>query len=285
VAVKYRTLRYTIWFLISVFCHVLSASLTVSFPVGYDMGTMGTIIHPGGMSGRQPWISANLHNGEKRFGLSLTGVEYYDAMDNMSDLRMLETGLGGWFALQKLLTVKAAWFYFDAFRIYNETRGYISVTTRLIPYVFPAIEFSGVSAGLTQNADRRNLAAMGVSAVFHGRFITAGFSCRNLSLYGSGDDFLPPMGGELRLHAKSNVFGSQGVRLLFDFNSNPNFRLFVGEEYRFSENIGICVAVASKPLMVSVGVVVRWSNHGATVSLVKHGVLGWSKGFSYEYVR
>lgn len=255
------------------------------FPSGFSMGNLGTIIWEDGISGRQPWIPSAYLRDSLKFGLSFSGISYYDDMDNMKNARIYKA-LGGARCALEHITLKASFSYLDGFGVYFEETGFISVGTNLIPFCRLSIEAGGTRSGVKTSFDEENrvMGEMGSSIWIPFRFACLAVSVNHIVLKKSGyTGFDPQISIRTSVHTVRNRFGAQGVLLEFTPSDTKPVNLAIGEEYRICKWIGIQFSVAGNPVLIGTAIAVELSSTGFDIAFVNHPILGWSKGFAVDF--
>jgi hypothetical protein len=258
--------------------------------MGHAMATGGAICQADGISGREPFTGACFYDDTLRFGVTLAGVDYYDPMDNMSSSHIAQAALGGFFAPQGALkgfVFKGAYLHFDAMRVYYEQEGLLSVGCNLVPFVKPSLEFSGFRAGLSRVNDPppQTRLEMGMSAMAPFKIAAISLSVGHIPLktaHISGYD--APLTMRIGLHSGKNSLGGQGILMEIEQDETWRFRVSVGEEYWFSKNLALSLALTTNPVVVSFGVTCAWGRAtSVTAAFTDHPVLGWSKGLGMNW--
>ncbi len=254
------------------------------FALGYGMGNNGAIIQQKGMSGRQPWTSACFYNDTLRFGVSVAGVDYYDAMDNMESSHITQVTFGGWYASNGYVA-KASFAHFDALGLYFEQQGHVSFGYNRLPFVNPSLEFDALRAGLQNSTEHpQTRLDMGFSLLIPGRAVALSFCCGHIPLKKPADEgFDAPLTFRAGLHTTYNELGGQGILAEFGHDRQWNFRVSIGEEYWLIKNLGLCAALSTNPFLIHFGITIAYSSSSLSVSFVDHPILGWSRGLSLDY--
>jgi hypothetical protein len=255
------------------------------FPLGYSMANGGTIIQQKGISGREPFTPACFYADTFRYGVSVAGVDYYDAMDNMQSSHMYQAGLGGFCSI-KGFTAKLSLTHFDALRVYFEQEGRLSFGTTLIPFVNPSIEVSGYLAGPYDNnaGPVRTCVDMGVSMMAPFRLAAVSLSCSHIPLKtGGAEGYGSPLTVRAGVHTTANALGGQGMVCEIQNDGLWRFRLSIGEEYWLMNRVALAAAFTTNPVVISFGVIVAWKAAAISAGFVEHPVLGWSKGLAVDW--
>lgn len=256
------------------------------FPTGYSMLNFGTILQGNTMSGRQPWTPACFVRDSVRLSLSSAYVNYYDAMDNLEDSDLRQAAIG--FCLNfKSFCIKGSGTFFNAFGMYNEQKGFLSLGMSKFTHVQMSVEIEGVKAALRQSSEKsETILSAGFSLWVPWSFASFSFSCNHITLKDAhGFGFRQPLSLSAGLHTMPHRLGSQGVLLIFEPENKTSFRLCIGEEFAIYKKLLLCAGVSSKPLMVSIGIAFNMPAGSAYSAFVLHPILGWSKGVGMEYVK
>jgi hypothetical protein len=261
------------------------AAVNDPFPIGYSMSTFGTILCANSLAGRQPWTPAAFMADSNRWGLGSAFVDYYAEMDNLPGEHFRQSAIGGWFSARKI-TVKSAYFYFNALNVYFEQKGFLSVGTACIPHVNLSAELEGSQAGLRRSLDEReSMAAAGISLWIPWSFASVSLRCEHLSLKKAyADGFARPPTISVGLHSAANRYGNQGVLFEIIPGAQTRIRFQLGMEYWIHAVCGLNASLCTEPRMFAVGAVFRLPASGFYAGLVHHPALGWSKGLGMEYV-
>ncbi|KMQ51511.1 hypothetical protein CHISP_1519 [Chitinispirillum alkaliphilum] len=267
-------------FVLSIFLLPITAQIHEPFPIGYSMGNLGSINQSDGPGGRQGWSPAAYYRDTLRAGLSFATATYFDKATNMASTPY-RTILGGFFSGNKF-TCKAALSFFDASGYYQEQDIFLS-TGYLQGRISGSVEFRALRYGVPSIGDFRILSSIGgtLQAMFNHVFFS--LSIPPQIIYSSNryrrNDFRIQSG----LHSVPNRFGSQGIIFEVRPGYDKPLRLIIGEEYRFTPEIGISFAAAGNPTLLSIAVIYEPRPFSATAGIVNHTYLGWSKGISLEY--
>lgn len=274
----------TAFFLVFSFPLLSKAGPHDPFPAGYSMTNNGTIIQASGLSGRQPWSPAAFFADTLAFGFSACGIDYYDPMDNFASSHICQAFGGVWFRY-KGLVCKASYAYLDALGVYIEQQGFFSAATTVIPFVNPSLEITGFRAGLRDNArEHASFVHAGMSVLISMRYAAVSLSCSHVPLKSAGDNgFDPPPTLIAGLHSRYSTIGAQGVSCELSKEGDYVFRFSIGEEYCFNKGFSVCSALSTNPFMLHFGLTVSWSKSTASLAFVRHPVLGWSKGLTFDW--
>ncbi len=262
------------------FCN---ASVEYPFPHGQAMATLATIIDPYGISGRQPWVSAGYYAGPRQLSFAVSGIQYYDMMDNMNGFYTTNASLGMLASSHGFYTTKIHYSYFNAFSIYYEHRGHLSCALRKWERIIPSVDISATECGLQ------------IDPCTYSRSIETGFSLharwkwchlratlQKLRLYSTGE-YVPAPRFDAGIHTISHSYGMQGVRINTTCASRPQTRVYIGESFAIGNAVDICLSIASAPLLFSCGITIKLARHTTSLSVCRHPVLGWSEGLMYEW--
>lgn len=263
-----------------------NAALNDPFPMGYSMVNFGTILQGNRISGRQSWLPACFAKDTVLFSLSSAYVNYYDAMDNLEDKDFRQAAIGFWLNLKKA-GIKGSGTFFNALGIYCEQKGFLSISTSIIPHINISAELEAYRAGLINDKEEsETVASTGISLWIPWSFASASLSCRNINIKDAAHPgFKQPITLSFGIHTMPHRFGSQGVIIIVEPENKTDIRLFIGEEYFIHRTVALSAAVSSKPLMVSFGITFSLPIYGLYTSFVHHPMLGWSQGIGMEYVK
>jgi hypothetical protein len=259
------------------------AAMHEPFPIGYSMANNGTIMHTSGISGQQPWIPACFLIDSSGYGLSVCGIDYYDQTDDPGG-RIGQVALGGWYAHGRFV-VKTSCAYYNAMDLYSEQQGYCSIGVWPVRCINASIDITGFRAGiLHENQPNAALLDAGIALFGHGKNTAVSFSCIHLPLYhGMARGIELPMTLTGGIYAAFINYGAQGIVCEMMHETDWLVRFSIGEEYCWNDYFSICGAITTNPFMLSFGCSITWGRSGATVALVNHPILGWSKGLTLNY--
>ncbi len=256
------------------------------FPEGFSMSTMGSILKKDGYTGRQPWISSAYTDDTTSLNVALYNIWYHSTILKAHEHRLMHTGLGLRFSWEKYLNLKAALSRFNAFSMYTEDRAYLSLSTRMIPFLRPGIQVSGSMYNLDiKGYDTRYSADIGFSAVVLLRSTALFVEVNSIPLKGRDIKNQVP---ELRagFSVSGNLLGSQGAAVVVDhIKDKPHISISAGERYYISKYIALCAGFNTNPMMLSFGFEVVPQGNAYGMSLVHLSRLGWSQGLSVEFCR
>ncbi|HEX3020364.1 MAG TPA: hypothetical protein VHP36_08670 [Chitinispirillaceae bacterium] len=263
---------------------LVSANLQEPFPLGFSMGNQGTVLWENAAQGHQPWISAAFCDNSRKFGLACGAVSYYDRMDNYED-ELIYKAFGGTFWAFKKIRLKLAISHFSALGIYYEQSGFLSAGFDLFTHLRAAIEITGTRSGLTGFEDaKHNIAECGFSAWVPFKITAIQLSISHIPLKTrKTHEVDAPVIIRNGFHTLSNRFGAQGIIIQTTPSHSHPLRFILGEQYRFLKYFAIEASLANNPLLIGVGVLIEMAPINASVSLVNHPVLGWSRGFTAMY--
>jgi hypothetical protein len=254
------------------------------FTPGYSMATFGTILQQQGISGREPFTPACFYADTFRYGVSVAGVDYFDAMDNMESSHLVQVGLGG-FCSMKGFTAKLSFAHFDALRMYFEQEGRLSFGTTRIPFVNPSVELSGYRAGLYRGGEAAQTRIdAGISALIPFRIAAVSVSCLHIPLKNAvAEGYDAPFAVRAGVHTTANALGSQGILCEAQNDGQWRFRVSLGEEFWLFNKLALAAAFTTNPVMISFGVTVAWRSAAVSAAFAEHPVLGWSKGLAVDW--
>ena len=254
------------------------------FPIGYSMASFGTILQQKGISGREPFTPACFYADTFRYGVSVAGVDYFDAMDNMESSHLVQVGLGGFCSI-KGFTAKLSYAHFDALRMYFEQEGRLSFGTTRIPFVNPSVELSGYRAGLYHGGEpAQTRIDAGISALVPFRIAAVSLSCIHIPLKNAASEgYSAPLAIRAGVHTTANALGSQGILCEAQNDGLWRFRVSLGEEYWLASRLALAAAFTTNPVMISFGITVVWRGAAVSAGFVEHPVLGWSKGLAVDW--
>ena len=265
---------------------ILFAAAHDPFPVGFSMGNGGAIIQTNGPTGRQPWTAACFSSDTFRFGISVSGIDYYDAMNNQESSHIGQVVSGLWYSRRPFI-LKASYAYFNALSLYNEQQGFISLGFIAATSFSASIDMTANRAGLSDKSDgNEKFLNAGASLLLSGRFAALSLSCGHVPLKrASSPGFEPPVGVEIGLYTTAHRFGAQGVVCEITKESDYAFRFSFGESYCISDHVALSGALSTNPFIMHFGLVFSGAGRAVSISFVNHPALGWSKGLTLDYAR
>ncbi|MBD3319953.1 MAG: hypothetical protein GF350_02555 [Chitinivibrionales bacterium] len=259
------------------------AGLHDPFPMGHSMTHFGTVVRHRGIGGRQPWNPSCFYHDSLRFGLSTATAWYYDPMDNLKETSINQLILGGFYDYS-FVTVKASFAHLSALDLYFEQTGFLSLGTDALKYVLISFELCGYHIGLSHEDESEKMLYAGESFWIPWKLVGLSVTRKNIRLDGASEPgFRPPTLWQIGIHTKKTQAGALGVLIELTEEKNPEFRLYIGEEYWFHNNFALGIGIATRPFMISAGFAVNIVSANAYASMVNHPVLGWSKGFGIEW--
>ncbi len=275
-----RRLCYGILFIYS----LIAANIQEPFPQGFSMGNQGTVLWENGTQGCQPWLSAAFCDSSRKFGMALGTVSYYDRMDNFKD-EAIYRAFGGVFWSIKRLRFKLAVSHFSALEMYYEQTGFLSTGVDLFSHLRAGIDFSGTRTGLSGFKQKRHtVGECGFSAWIPFKTAALGLSLSHITIKpGKVQGIDVPLVIKSGFHTVNNRMGAQGVLIEITPSRSRPVRFVLGEQYRFFNIIALEASLANNPFLIGFGVLIEIQSIGATVSMVNHPVLGWSRGFAALY--
>lgn len=264
----------------------VSGVLNEPFPTGYAMQNFGTVIQANRISGRQPWNAACFARDSARMSLALSYVDYYDAMDNLTDEHIRQTSFGIWFPVHRF-GIKCAFTLFDALDIYYERSVFISLGIALLPWFQYSTELHGHAVGLyTDENESETVAFLGFSCWFPLRYTSISLSCKNIPIKKSlQNGFAPQITFCAGVHTMPHRFGSQGICVSVEPMQEDRFHFYIGEEYYVYKTLALNFGISVNPVMIGLGLTLSLPRYSAYSAFVHHTVLGWSQGIGMEYVR
>lgn len=259
------------------------AAIHDPFPLGYSMIHFGTIIQADNISGKQPWIPSCFANDTTLFSIASHFINYYDPMDNLENDDFRQFALGFWLNF-RYVGIKGAGVFFHALKIYEEQKGYLSLSTDVIPYVTISVEFEAFRAGLSEyKNESETLLTTGFSLWIPWSFAATSLTCKNIPLEdASHEGFRQEVSFSLGIHTKPHRFGAQGVLINYG-PETKDLRLFIGEEIKIHQNIALGAGISVRPIMISFGFTFNLTTYNIFAALVHHPVLGWSRGIGMAY--
>jgi hypothetical protein len=254
------------------------------FLVGYSMGDNGAVTQANGPSGRQPWIPACFYADTFQFGVSVCGIDYYDAMDNLESSHIVQVVSGAWYARHRLI-LKASYSFFNALGLYNEQQGFLSMGFKVANAISASIDVTANRAGLPDESSQRvQFLNAGASLFVSAGFAALSISCSHFPIKKALTQGVePPVSVDIGLHTIPHRFGAQGVVCEITKESDYAFRFTLGESYFVNDCIALCGALSTSPFMMHFGLVISGDGRGIGLSFVNHPVLGWSKGLTVDY--
>ncbi len=270
-----RTTAACIWLCAVVAC----GGLRDPAGMGVEMLTMGTLRWGTGVSGRQPWIPAAFLSDTALWGVAGAGTLYYDRMDNLEDRRIGQGAVGAWGSLGPL-TVKAACLYLDAWGIYAEQQGFLSLGVKGLQRIHLSAELHGFRIGLRQSDEKYEYLIHGGCTIWiPWSFASASLSCDRVELEGAAAaGFTVEPRVLLGLHTAPHRFGSQGVVFRFWEKDGLRTSFAVGHYYRVHPNVALAFSIATDPLLAAFGVSCTFAKTSFVAGVMHHPALGWSKG-------
>jgi len=252
------------------------------------MPTNGAIVLQNGITGRDAIsTAASCYRDSFSCGLSVSGTDYDDPMDNDASSHIAQVSLGGFYAKNNFV-IKASYSHFDAMRLYFEQEGTLSVGYNKLPHVNTSFELSGFRAGLyDESSGTTPLTRIdaGFSAFVSFAAAALSLSCSNITLKNAlTDGYSAPLTFAIGLYTTQNALGNQGIKCTIIKYDIWQFRVAIGEELRLAKNLAISGAVTTNPTIVSFGVTYEINTMAIYTALVNHPVLGWSKGFGMNWV-
>lgn len=264
------------------------------------MGNHGTILNTNGHTGRQPWSPASYYNGNNKFTLAVTGVDYYGETENLPDSRIQQGSVGFGFFPGKF-RLKTAYLNFNAMNLYQEHEGLFSAGMKIFRHLSAGFEINGFYAAVPLEKDNtETLLTGGFSAIVPWQYASTTLRIDNINLISAAKQgFDLPLRLQFGIHTNFNRLGSQGIifEILNHYNT-PEFRFHIGEDYHFSDYFSISTALSTNPIFISFGFTfhiplsARRGRAGGEVSsphsaisaaFVHHPVLGLSKGITMDY--
>lgn len=263
---------------------IVAANLQEPFPQGFSMGNLGTVLWENGAQGCQPWISAAFCDESRRFGIALGTVSYYDRMDNFKEESIYKASGGVFWSIRRL-RFKLAVSHFSALEMYYEQTGFLSVGVDLFTHLRAGVDFSGTRTGLSGFKEKKHtVGECAFSAWFPFKAAALGLSLSHISLKpGRVQGVDPPLIIKSGFHTARNRLGAQGVVIEITPSEPHPVRFILGEQYRLFNIVALEASLANNPFLIGVGVLIEISPISASVSMVNHPVLGWSRGFAALY--
>ncbi len=263
---------------------LIAANLQEPFPQGFSMGNLGTVLWENGAQGCQPWISAAFCDSGRRFGVALGTVSYYDRMDNFRD-KSIYKAFGGVFWSIRRFRFKLAVSHFSALEMYYEQTGFFSAGFDLFTYLRAGIDFNGTMTGLSGfKQEKQTVGECAFSAWIPFKAAALGLSINHVTLKsGRVQGVDAPLIIKSGFHTANNRLGAQGVVIEIIPSQSDPVRFILGEQYRLFKIIALEASLANNPFLIGIGVLVEISPISASVSMVNHPVLGWSRGFAALY--
>ncbi len=263
-----------------------NGALNDPFPMGYSMLNFGTVLQGTGISGRQPWLPACFAKDSALFSLSSAYINYYDAMDNLTEQDFRQAAVGFWIKAERI-SIKVSGTFFNALGIYEEQKGFLSAGTVIGRYIHISTELEAYRVGLIADKNEsETLAALGVSLRVPWSFASATLTCKNITVENASQPgFRQPFSLSLGIHTMPHRFGAQGVVITVEPEYHNDIQLCIGQEFYIHNMVGLNFALSSKPLMVSFGISFSLPMYGVYTGFVHHPVLGWSQGVGMEYVK
>ncbi len=263
---------------------LIVATLQEPFPQGFSMGNLGTVVLENGAQGCQPWISAVFCDSSRRFGIALGTISYYDRMDNFKDESIFRT-FGGIFWSIRRFRFKLAVSHFSALEIYYEQTGFLSAGVDLFTHLRVGMDFSGIRTGLSGFRQKKHtVGECAFSAWIPFKTAALGLSLSHITLKPARVQGVnSPLIIRSGFHTTNNRLGAQGVIIEFTPSQSHPVRFILGEQYRLFKIFALEASVANNPFLIGVGVLIEFTSVSASVSMVNHPVLGWSRGFVALY--
>ncbi len=261
-----------------------SGAFDEPFPMGHTMGSLGTIMWEDGAGSRDPTVPASFIGDTSVFGFSLSGIDYYDRMDNFED-NPIRRGAAGFWVNLPVAAVKLTYLRFNALDMYYEQSGVLSAGTSIgsIARVGGRIELG--FAGLKGTEESELSARPGLSA-----WIPLRYASLSLNYTGPGlgrkvpAGFVTPPSLEVGLHTNRNRFGAHGTKVLLVWEDELNVGFQTGLECRLHKVFAVSGGVGINPLLLGFGATISLSWSTLHIGLVYHPMLGWSEGIATEYI-
>ncbi len=254
------------------------------FPTGHGLGSLGTIIQEDGAGSRDPGVPAPFVGDSSTFGFSVSGVDYYDEMDNFEGHTIRRGAVSAWLNLSALI-VKVSYLRLNALDIYYEQTGIISAGTPLgsMARVGGRIELG--RAGLNGTDENRVLMRPGLSGWVPLRYASVSL---NYTGPGIGRDLpkgmTPSPSLAVGLHTNRHRFGAHGPNIMFTWKDKLDVGFRTGLECRLHKVFAVTGGIGINPLLLGFGATVSLSWSTLHIGLVYHPTLGWSQGIATEYI-
>lgn len=250
------------------------------------MATLGAVMWDDGAGGAQPWTPAAHLCDTIRFGLALSGVDFYDDMDNYAGRDIRYAVGGGWYH-SRFFTVKCSYSQFAALEMYREQALFVSLGTHAVRRLGLSVEGRATRVSLAGVADEEErMVELGASVWYARAYGGVSLCVDHLTLEdASTAGFAPDPVIRAALHTRRHRWGALGASAEVVLGSEPYVRFAAGEELWLYNRVGLCAGLSTEPFMVSMGVVVWLGRAGAAVAFVHHPELGWSKGVSAMVTR
>ncbi len=260
------------------------AQVRAPFPQGASMSTLGTVVWSDDLTGRQPWTAAALLADTLRFGVALSGVDYYDDMDNLAERDIRHAMAGGWYH-NRFFTVKGSYEHFSALDVYYEQIGRFSLGSSALRWLAASVEVRGARVGVRGSGrDSETLLELGATVWVPRRYVAIAAAVEHLAVERAGaEGFETDPCVRVGVHTRRHRWGALGCTGEVVFAEEPYVRLALGEQLRIHPNVGIDAGVSTEPFMVAFGLTVVWRSCATQAAFVHHPDLGWSKGFVVDW--
>ncbi len=283
--------RFAIWRVwtqaILLVCGVVSpasGAFDEPFPMGHTMGSLGTIVWEDAAGSRDPTVPASFIGDTSVFGFSLSGIDYYDRMDNFENYSIRRGAVGFWLNLP-VAAVKLTYLRLNALDMYYEQSGVLSAGTSIgsIARVGGRIELG--RAGLKGTEESEPTARPGLSA-----WIPLRYASLSLDYTGPGlirklpAGLVTPPSLEVGLHTNRHRFGAHGTKVSLRWDDELNVGFRTGLECRLHKVFAVSGGVGINPLLLGFGATISLSWSTLHIGLVYHPMLGWSEGIATEYI-
>ena len=249
---------------------------------GSSLGSLDAIHLGNDYSSKEPWNSSVYYNDTTSWSFGGYSTLLNSSISAPSDEVVYELGLGTQLSYKKLITANISVSRLIAFQYYFENSGYLSLSTRVIPFIIPAVDLKAVMMGLSSDKYRNYYALLANfrlgGRVKYGLFV---LSVNNIILYGR-DEGAEGVDSKLNFafHSNENLFGAQGVKFEVTNRETKTFSLTISEELRVFKYLYFTVALRSEPITVSMSVTVPFTKGLVDLSFAQVGWLGWSQSFS-----
>jgi hypothetical protein len=255
-------------------------SLHQPFLPGISMCNQGTVFSDKSGGGLEAWTPAAYSSNSVKWALSFATVNFYDPMDNLDGSYIYQVSSGVFLRIASM-QVKFSASLLNAVSTYFEQSLYVSAGYSVSKRARLSIECRGYRYGIYNwRDDRRYVAETGCTGLLNFQKISATVQLEHIVLYGDkkSKENNPEFSISGGIHTKRNRFGAQGFILSYTPASAKPLQYRIGEEVFIFDWLGIHVALANNPLLVSFGLSVDFINPVAAFAMVNHEKLGWSEG-------
>lgn len=276
-----------VFILLVVMCNCkdpVRAVLHEPFPSGSAAAHLGTIVAPGSHASRSPEMSAVFLDESYSAGIAVSARSLYDDMDNFSGKSLAEVAMGG-FVTGKIWSVKAGVTSFDALDIYREQKGILSCAVILPKGITFALDGSGTRLSIDlPETNPYTFAEAAFSLLIPLGKVRCSAQVQHLPVKTTGEGGGGPSPClRLGLHTIQHAFGTQGLAVVITPDHDRPVNCAIGQELRLHRNFALAGGIQNNPFILGIGIVVSFEPGDASVALVNHPRLGWSRSVAADY--